>query len=346
MKLKKSITLPVIFSKEEVDDTATILEVSNLKKYFTTKKGVIKAVDDVEFKIQDGEILGLVGESGSGKTTIGNMIVGIYPPTSGKMLYKGEDIAKYGNRRPKWLKKDIQIVFQNPASSLNPRKTVKQTLRLPLEVHRQGVDIDSEILKLMQTVDLPAEFVNRYPDELGGGEKQLVAIARALATEPSFMVLDEPTSALDVSVQGKIINILMKLKEELNLSYLFITHNLSLMSNVSDRVAITYLGKLKEVSDTGEFFRNPLHPYTKLLLSSIPVITEEEEKLKPQKVPNIGEIAGALHLPSGCSFHPRCPFAMEICSTIDPPLIEYTKNHLVSCHLYSTKENTKQKEVG
>jgi peptide/nickel transport system ATP-binding protein len=317
----------------------TLLEVSSIKKYFRTRKGVIKAVDDINFQIEEGEILGLVGESGSGKTTVGNMIMGIYLPTSGEMKYKGENLFMLANKRPKWLKKDIQLVFQNPASSLNPKRTVRQILEVPISVHRPDAPMRQTIHELMNAVDLPSDYVERYPEELGGGEKQLVAIARALATEPSFIILDEPTSALDVSVQGKIINILMKLRRELGLSYLFITHNLSLMSNVADRVVIMYLGKLKEVARTGEFFRNPLHPYTQMLLSSIPVITDEEELLKPQKIKAIGEIAGALNLPKGCSFHPRCPFVMDICNTVDPQLAEVTPGHLCSCHLYSSKSN-------
>jgi oligopeptide/dipeptide ABC transporter ATP-binding protein len=322
-----------------VKDTTTLLEVNSIKKYFRTRKGVIKAVDDINFQIEKGEILGLVGESGSGKTTVGNMIMGIFLPTSGEMKYKGENLFMLANKRPKWLKKDIQLVFQNPASSLNPKRTVRQILEVPISVHRPDAPMGRTIHELMNAVDLPSDYVERYPEELGGGEKQLVAIARALATEPSFIILDEPTSALDVSVQGKIINILMKLRRELGLSYLFITHNLSLMSNVADRVAIMYLGKLKEVARTGEFFKNPLHPYTQMLLSSIPVITDEEELLKPQKIKAIGEIAGALNLPKGCSFHPRCPFVMDICNTVDPQLAEVTPGHLCSCHLYSSKSD-------
>ena len=317
-------------------ETTTLLEVNNVKKYFKTKTGVIKAVDDIKLEIEEGGILGLVGESGSGKTTVGNMIMGVYPPTSGEIMYKGENLSKFGHNRPKRLKKDIQMVFQNPASSLNPRRTIRQTLELPISVHRPDAPLRRTIDDLMNTVDLPSEYIDRYPDELGGGEKQLVAIARALATEPSFILLDEPTSALDVSIQGKIINILIKLRKEFGLSYLFITHNLSLMSNVADRVAIMYLGKLKEVASTDEFFKNPLHPYTKMLLSSIPVITDEEEKLKPLRMANIGEISGALHIPNGCSFHPRCPFLMDICERIDPPLVEIAPRHFCSCHLHSS----------
>lgn len=315
----------------------SLMEVSSLKKYFRTKRGTIKAVDDVGFEIQEGEILGLVGESGSGKTTVGNMIMGMYAPTSGEIKYKGENLSVLAHKRSKWLKKDIQIVFQNPASSLNPKRTVRQTLEVPISVHRPEAPMKRTIDDLMAMVDLPPEYTERYPEELGGGEKQLVAIARALATEPSFIVLDEPTSALDVSVQGKIINILMKLRRELGLSYLFITHNLSLMSNVADRVAIMYLGKLKEVTVSEEFFRNPLHPYTKMLLSSIPVITDEEEKLKPLKMKSMGEIAGALRIPHGCSFHPRCPLSIADCSSVDPALVESEPGHLCSCHLYPMK---------
>lgn len=331
-------------SERESMITTEILKVSGLKKYFKTKRGIVKAVEGLDFEIGEGEILGLVGESGSGKTTVGNMIVGEYPPSSGEIIFKGEDLSKFRDKRPKWLRKEIQMVFQNPASSLNPRRTVRQALELPISVHRPEAPLGRTIDDLMNTVDLPSDYIERFPEELGGGEKQLVAIARALATEPSFMILDEPTSALDVSIQGKIINILIKLRRDLGLSYLFITHNMSLMSNVADRVAIMYLGKLKEETKAGEFFKNPLHPYTKLLLSSIPVLTEKEEKIKPQKTRNVGEIAGALHIPPGCSFHPRCPVVMDVCRNVDPELIMATPGHLCSCHLYSENSNSNKNQ--
>ena len=311
-----------------------ILSAHKLTRYFQTNKGVIKAVEAVDFEMQEGEVLGIVGESGSGKTTIGNMIIGIYPPTSGTLTYKGEDLSRSASRRSKELKRDIQMVFQNPASSLNPKRTVRQAIEVPLKVHKTEVPIAQRVNELLKLVELPLEFSERYPGELGGGEKQLVSIARALGTNPSLLVLDEPTSALDVSIQAKMINVLLRLKERLGLSYIFITHNLSLMRNVADRVMIMYLGKVREIAPTEEFFRNPLHPYTKMLLSSIPVISDIEERAKPQRIVSMGEITGALNIPPGCSFHPRCPFVMDVCKSTDPPLLEIEKNHWVDCHLY------------
>ena len=305
--------------RKQLSSSEPILQVENLRKYFKTPRGVVKAVDELSFEMKEGEVLGVVGESGSGKTTLGNMIIGIYPPTLGKITYKGMDLSKSAKHRSKETKRDIQIVFQNPASSLNPKRTVKQALEVPLNVHKvQGESISGKVDELLEMVDLPPEFAERYPAELGGGEKQLVSIARALATNPSFIVLDEPTSALDVSIQAKIINVLLRLRTKFNLSYMFITHNLSLMRNVADRVMIMYLGKMREISTTDEFFKNPLHPYTKMLLSSIPVITDAEERAKPQRVISTGEIAGALNLPLGCSFHPRCPFVMPVCKKRGP----------------------------
>ena len=314
--------------------SAPILTGHGLKKYFPTKGGVIRAVDDVDFEMEKGEVLGVVGESGSGKTTLGNMIMGIYPPTSGQIAFNGKALPTRAKDRPVELRRDIQMVFQNPASSLNPRRSVRQALEVPLRVGGSKESVKERIDELLKLVDLPLEYADRFPEELGGGEKQLVAIARALATNPSIVVLDEPTSALDVSIQAKIINVLMRLKDKLELSYVFITHNLSLMRNVSDRVMIMYLGKVREVAATDEFFRNPTHPYTRMLLSSIPVVTEAEEAVKPQKTQSIGEIAGALNLPPGCSFHPRCSYVMDVCKKVDPPLLEIAPGHWCDCHLY------------
>jgi len=321
--------------------TEKILAVQDLKKYFKTTRGLVKAVDGVSFSVMKNETFGLVGESGSGKSTVGHVVMGMYDPTSGNITFMGQDISEGVERRAKELKKRLQIVFQDPASSLNPRRTIEQILELPLRVHQLVPDKDYQkrVFEIMEMIELPREYAERYPGEMGGGEKQAVAIGRALATGPSFIVLDEPTSALDVSIQAKIINMLTKFQKEFDLSYLFITHNLSLMRNVAQRVAIMYLGKIMELAETSEFFSNPLHPYTKMLLSAVPVITPQEEALKPEKVTSTGEIAGALNIPPGCSFHPRCPFVMDTCSKVIPPLIEYKKGHHVACHLFPSAEN-------
>lgn len=316
--------------------TEEILTVKDLKKYFLTSRGTVKAVDGVTFSIKEGETLGLVGESGSGKSTVAYTLVGIYQPTAGEIVFKGQDIGKDFSKRLKPLKKDIQIVFQDPGSSLNPRRSIKQILELPLKVHHISGNRGrmKQVVKLLEMVELPFDYQYKYPQAIGGGEKQMVAVARALATNPSFVVLDEPTSALDVSVQAKIINLLMRLQQRLNLTYLFITHDLSLMRNVATRVAIMYLGKMCEVACTSEFFQNPLHPYTQMLLSSIPVVSDEEEMLKPKKILSRGEIPSPVNVPPGCSFHRRCPEGMELCSQVDPGMVEVGEEHTVRCHLF------------
>lgn len=317
----------------------SLLLVDGLKKYFETSYGVVKAVDDVSFDIKPGETFGLVGESGSGKSTTGYLIVGLYRPTSGRILYNGQDISIPIRKRPDYLKKEIQIVFQDPKSSLNPKQTVKDIVELPLKVHEKSLskaDREARVKELLEAVGLPPEdFMYRFPRELGGGENQLVAIARALASNPSLIVLDEPTSALDVSIQAKIVNTLRDLQRRYNLSYLFITHDLSLERNVADRIAIMYLGKIYEIASTDRFFVNPLHPYTRMLLSSIPVLTDEEEKLKPKEIKSVGEIPSPVNPPSGCRFRTRCPFVTEKCAKIEPSFVEAEPNHFVACNLYS-----------
>lgn len=316
--------------------TEEIIGVKNLKKYFETSMGTVKAVDGISFSVKYGETFGLVGESGSGKSTTAYTVMGIYAPTDGEINFEGVDLSTGIKKRPKSLKKKIQIVFQDPGSSLNPKRTVKQILELPMRVHGivERKESKDKVLELLRLVELPDEYLERYPRELGGGEKQIVAIARALATNPSFITLDEPTSALDVSMQAKIINMLIRFQKDLDLSYLFITHNLSLMRNVATRIAIMYLGKICEVASASEFFRNPLHPYTRMLLSSIPVVTKEEEELKPKKITSIGEIPSPVNVPPGCSFHPRCPEKMDICPKDDPMTVKAEKGHTVKCHLY------------
>ena len=307
----------------------------NLSGIFKKKWIVVKAVDGINFSVKQGECFGLVGESGSGKSTTAYMMVGSYEPTSGSLVFKGEDIARPAVKRPMHLKKDIQIVFQDPGSSLNPRRNIQSILEMPLRVHnmiKKGNLIEKRVIGLLDMVELPPHYRFKSPTTLGGGERQMVAIARALATEPSFMVLDEPTSALDVSVQGKIINKLIRLQKEFNLTYLFITHDLSLMRNVADRIAIMYLGKIAEIASTNKFFQNPLHPYTQMLLSSIPILFEEEAKLKPDKIHSVGEIPSPVDVPSGCSFNTRCPFKMDICFVEDPVMREVEPEHYVRCH--------------
>ena len=318
--------------------TNPILTIENLVKHFPTKMGVVRAVDDISFHVSPGDTLGLVGESGSGKTTTAQCVVGIYPPTSGEITFEGSPIGVAFNRRSKELKRSIRIVFQDPGSSLNPKRTIKQILSVPLKVHGVGTNRKQLHImnRLLEMVELPpTEYLYKHPQSIGGGEKQMVAIARALATDPRLVVLDEPTSALDVSVQGKIINLLMRLGEELDLTYLFITHDLSLMRNVATRVAIMYLGKLCEIARTEEFFRSPKHPYTQMLLSSIPVVSEEEETLKPEKIVSEGEIPSPVNVPPGCSFHLRCPVKMPICREVDPEMRSLEEGRVVRCHLYA-----------
>lgn len=320
----------------------TIMQIQNLKQYFPVNKKdkdgkslFVKAVDDVSLDIRQGEVIGLVGESGSGKSTIAYSVVGMYRPTDGKVLFEGKDLNVSKNRALE-MKKNIQIVFQDPGSSMNPHQTIKEILELPLKIHKMCADKaerETKIRELLEMVELPVSYMYKTPGAIGGGERQMVAIARALACEPKFLILDEPTSALDVSIQAKIINMLLKIQKEKNLTYLFITHDLSLMRNIATRVAILYLGKIAEIAPAEEFFYKPEHPYTQMLISSIPVVSEEEEALKPQKVESTGEIPSPVNIPSGCSFHLRCPYVMDICRTEDPVIQMSDDSHGVRCHL-------------
>ena len=320
---------------------SAIMTIENLKTYFLVgkEKGEpinVKAVDGVDLEIKKGEVMGLVGESGSGKSTLAYTVMGMYAPTSGRITFQGQDISKSSSMRPLALKKDLQIVFQDPGSSLNPRQNVRQILELPLRVHRvvSETEMEKQVAAILQRVELPPHYMYKSPVSMGGGERQMISIARALATDPAFVILDEPTSALDVSIQAKIINMLLKLQEDNDLTYLFITHDLSLMRNIATRVAIMYLGKICEMADSVEFFRSPLHPYTRMLLSSIPVVSDEEEALKPEKIVSTGEIPSPVNIPPGCSFHLRCPEKMDVCSRVDPVMVEARPGHNVRCHLY------------
>lgn len=318
-----------------------ILEIKDLKKYFPLANGkTVKAVDGVSMKLFKGETLGLVGESGCGKSTIAYTVVGMYGATEGEILYKGEDLAKKGYKRSLKQKGEIQIVFQDPGSSLNSRRTIGKSMAVPLDIHdKMSKDKKEErIEELLEMVGLPKEYKNKLPRNIGGGERQLVSVARALATNPELIILDEPTSALDVSVQAKVINTLIDLQKKMDFSYLFITHDLSLMRNVATRVAILYLGRLCELAPTADFFQAPLHPYTKMLLSSIPVVTDEEEKVKPEQIISEGEIPSPVNMPSGCTFHTRCRECMEICKTQAPSMTEVEPGHFVCCHKYSKEK--------
>jgi oligopeptide/dipeptide ABC transporter ATP-binding protein len=319
--------------------TEKILEIKRLKKYFPLKNRlVVKAIDDVDLELREGETLGLVGESGSGKSTIAYMLVGMYEATEGDIVYKGENLTQAGLYRTLRQKGEIQIVFQDPGSSLNPKRTVRKSLMVPLAVHDKGLSkeqMSRRAEELLEEVGLPGEFADKYPHALGGGERQLISVARALASRPSLVVLDEPTSALDVSIQAKVIGKLVELQRERNLSYLFITHDLSLMRNVADRVAILYLGRMCEQAQTSEFFEKPRHPYTQMLLSSIPVVTVEEERLKPAKIFSSGEIPSPVNVPEGCAFHLRCREKIPICQEARPQMREIAPGHWVCCHLYT-----------
>lgn len=314
-----------------------ILNIRGLKKYFPIKKGlVVKAVDGVDLELYEGETLGLVGESGSGKSTIAYTLVGMYEASEGEMIYKGDDIAKTGLKRTMKQKGEIQIVFQDPGSSLNPRRTIQKSLEVPIGVHEKmsKPQMVRRVEELLDAVGLPKDFKDKMPRSIGGGERQLISVARALATNPSLIILDEPTSALDVSIQAKVIRKLMELQRKYDLAYLFITHDLSLMRNVANRVAIMYLGKICELAPTADFFQNPLHPYTQMLLSSIPVATEQEEAIRPEKILSEGEIPSPVNVPPGCSFHLRCRDKMPVCSVEKPVMTEVAPHHWVSCHKF------------
>ena len=308
-----------------------ILEVKNLKKYFKTKYGILHAVDGVDFQLERGKTLGLVGESGCGKTTIGRTILRLIEPTSGEIVFEGNDISKYGSGKLRQVRKDIQIIFQDPYSSLDPRKTVSQIISEPIianKILKTRADIDARVAELMSAVGLAARLFNTYPHELDGGRRQRIGIARSLAVEPKLIVCDEPVSALDVSIQAQILNLLKELQEELILSYIFITHDLSVVNHFSDEIAVMYLGKIVEKATAETLFDHPMHPYTQALLSAIPVPELGERK---ERVIIKGEITSPINLPDECRFYKRCAYACDSCKKI-PELKEVEEGHLVACN--------------
>ena len=319
-----------------------VLEVNRLKKYFPVKglfftKGYVKAVDDISFEIYKGETFGLVGESGCGKTTTGRTILRLIEPTSGEVIFKGKNVMELKGDELKQFRREAQIMFQDPYSSLNPRQTVFEIIMEPVRFHGIHVDDPEEfVIELLESVGLNEMHLYRYPHEFSGGQRQRIALARLLALRPEFIVLDEPTSALDVSVQANILNTLKDLQQEFGFTYLFISHDLGVVKYMSHRMGVMYLGKLVEVGSADKIFENPLHPYSQILLSAIPVPDPELAKeLKARRLKITGEPPSPISPPSGCRFHPRCPYAKDTCKKEEPPLVEAEENHYVACWLYS-----------
>jgi oligopeptide transport system ATP-binding protein len=320
-----------------------LVQVDGLVKHFPMKKGffistdigAVRAVDGVSFEVGEGETLGLVGESGCGKSTTGRLLLRLIEPTEGAIRYEGEDLAHLPARALRQRRRDIQIIFQDPFSSLNPRMTVEDIVGEPLIVHGAGNSREraQRVAELLSVVGLAREHANRYPHEFSGGQRQRIGIARALALKPKFIVCDEPVSALDVSIQAQIINLMQDLQRELHLTYLFISHNLAVVRHIADRVAVMYLGKIVEITDKHTLYEDPKHPYTKALLSSIPIPNPERHR---QRIMLKGDVPSPINPPSGCRFHTRCPFAEAICREKEPPLLEIKANgggHRVACHL-------------
>ena len=310
---------------------STILEIKHLKKYFETKAGLLHAVDDVSFSVEKGETLGVVGESGCGKSTLGRTIQHLLDATDGTIIFKGRDVTHLSKREPRDFMKEVQMIFQDPYSSLNPRMTVKQIIMEPLLI--DGVkkkEAEAKVREMMETVGLDARFENAYPNELDGGRRQRIGIARALILKPDFIICDEPVSALDVSIQAQILNLMQDLQEQMGLTYIFVTHDLSVVKHISNKIAVMYLGNLVEYSETEELFANPAHPYTRALLASVPTIDLE----KAQEIQTIaGEITSPINPKPGCRFAARCPHAMEACFARQPEMHEVSANHFVACHL-------------
>lgn len=319
------------------DKKEVLLEVKDLCKYFPVNKGLfkeksyVKAVDRVSFTLNKGETLGIVGESGCGKTTMGRTILKLYNPTSGKIIFQGQDITNKSTKEMVPLRKELQMIFQDPYASLDPRMTVGDIIGEAIDVHKlyTGEERTNKIRNLLSRVGLASDHINRYPHEFSGGQRQRIGIARALALEPDFIVADEPVSALDVSIQAQIINLLVKLQKEKGFSYMFISHDLSVVEHLCDRVGVMYLGNMMELADKEELFTNPLHPYTKALLSAIPI---PDPTVKRERIILKGDLPSPANPPAGCKFHTRCPRATEKCKTDAPEYREVKKGHFVACH--------------
>ena len=316
------------------NDKEVLVKADHVKVYFKGKKRgqTVKAVDDVSFEIMKGETFGVVGESGCGKSTLGRTLIRLQP-TDGHIYLNGTDIAGLKGAQLKEMRKEAQIIFQDPSACLNPRRTIKQILMEPFEIHnlKGKIDVDAKIMELLQLVGLDSYHLSRYPHELSGGQKQRIGIARALALEPQIIICDEAVSALDVSVQAQVLNLLQELKEKLGLTYFFISHNLNVVYQVSDRVGVMYLGKMVEIANYDQLYEKRYHPYTEALLSAIPQVDQEEQK---ERIHLEGEVPSPYDPPSGCHFHTRCPKACDKCRQTAPELKEVAPGHYVACHLY------------
>lgn len=323
-----------------------ILQVENLKKYFKARSGlfgsesklIIKAVDGVSFSVKKGGTLGVVGETGSGKSTIGRTVIRLYDPTDGKIIFEGKDIAKVQETNLKPVRKNIQMIFQDPYASLDPRMTVQEIITEPMQIHNlyDPNERKERAKYLLKVVGLNEEHAGRYPHEFSGGQRQRIGLARALAVEPEFIIADEPVSALDVSIQAQIINTFEDLQEEFKLSYLFISHDLAMVKHISDDIMVMYLGKVMEIASSKDIYNKPLHPYTQALISAVPIPDPKVEKAR-EKIILEGDISSNMNIPSGCRFRTRCKYAMEICKEIEPQLIEVDSRHTVACHLFAKK---------
>ncbi|WNS75897.1 ATP-binding cassette domain-containing protein [Bacillus sp. DTU_2020_1000418_1_SI_GHA_SEK_038] len=315
-----------------------LLEVKHLKKHFSLGKGqILKAVDDVSFYIKKGETFGIVGESGCGKSTAGRTIIGLYDRTEGEVIFDGKNVHEMNEKERFAFHRKMQMIFQDPYASLNPRSTVKEIISEPMEVH--GVYPDKKerlerVYQLLEDVGLNRDHANRYPHEFSGGQRQRIGIARALSLDPDFIIADEPISALDVSVQAQVVNLLKNLQKKKGLTYLFIAHDLSMVKHISDRIGVMYLGNLVELTESANLYKNPLHPYTQALLSAIPIPDPDVEDRR-ERIILQGELPSPINPPSGCVFRTRCPYAMEACATMKPEWQEVEESHFVACHLYN-----------
>ena len=330
-RLKKGATDKM----DGIDMGTPLIEIKHLKKYFRTQRGMLHAVDDISFSIPEGETLGVVGESGCGKSTLGRTLLRLLEPTDGEVLYKGENILECNKEQMRIMRTKMQMIFQDPYASLDPRMTVSNIIAEPIKVCRllhSENEINEKVNGLMETVGLAPRFANAYPHELDGGRRQRIGIARALAVDPKFIVCDEPVSALDVSIQAQILNLLMDLQEQHNLTYMFITHDMSVVKHISNRIAVMYLGQCVEFSETEELFNNPMHPYTQALLDAIPIPELSERSREPHIIK--GEISNPINPKPGCRFASRCPYASEACSMQDIQLNEVTPGHFVACTRY------------